>query len=117
VALFTRIYGESQAPENGFPIDEPGAVPAIYHGADPRVSEFEQTMWKDFWKLATDASYRESMGVRVAQGEGVWGPFEPGRLYAIDLEADGGLNLTSEPLRGIYNEAMRRQGPNTASTK
>jgi hypothetical protein len=50
------------------------------------------------------------MGVRVAQGEGVWRPFEPGRLYTITLESNGGLNVHSEPLRGIYQEALRSRG-------
>lgn len=109
IALFTRIYSESQSPERGFPIDDPGQVPAVYQGSDPRISEFEQGMWREFWRLVNDPLYRQQVGVRVAQGEGVWGPFEPGRLYTVTLEANGGLNLTNEPLKGIYMEALKRQ--------
>jgi hypothetical protein len=29
-------------------------------------------------------------------------------LYTITLEANGGLNIKSEPLKGIYAEAMKR---------
>jgi hypothetical protein len=50
------------------------------------------------------------MGVRAtggAQGEAVWRPFEPGKLYTITLQHDGGLNITSEPLKGIYSEALK----------
>jgi hypothetical protein len=109
IALFTRMYGDHQNPADAFRVDDPGKPPAIYRGADPRISEFEQSLWTDFWKLAEDASYRQSKGVRVAQGEGVWGPFEPGRLYTITLESDGGLNLTSAPLKGIYLEAIKKK--------
>lgn len=109
IALFTRIYSDTQSPEKAHAIDDPGQVPAVYQGGEPRITEFEQGMWRDFWRLVDDPLYREKMGVRVAQGEGVWGPFEPGRLYTITLEADGGLNLTNEPLKGIYMEALKRQ--------
>ena len=71
-------------------------------GADPRISEFEQDLWKNFWKLYDDETYRKTHGVRVAMGQGVWGMFEKGKLYTITLQTDGGLTLTSEPLKGIY---------------
>ncbi len=50
------------------------------------------------------------MGVRVAQGEGVWRPFEMGHLYTLTLETNGGLNIHSEPMRGVYQEALRSRG-------
>jgi hypothetical protein len=111
IALFTRIFGDKQTPAEAPRIDEPGHIPAIYQDADPKVSEFEQTLWKDFWRLADDEAYRKSMGVRAtggAQGEAVWRPFEPGKLYTITLQHDGGLSITSEPLKGIYSEALKR---------
>jgi hypothetical protein len=111
IALFTRMYGDHQSPADAFMIDEPGKIPAIYQSPDSSANSFEQTLWNDFWKLAADENYRKSRGVRVAQGEGVWGPFDPGRLYTITLQADGGLNLTSEPLKGIYLEAMKKKNP------
>jgi hypothetical protein len=108
IALFTKIYGDKQAPATALNIDQPGKVPDIYRDADPRVTEFEQDLWANFWRLADDESLRKEKGVRVAMGQGVWGMFEPDKLYRITLEADGGLNLTSEPLRGIYREAMKK---------
>ena len=107
IALFTRLYGEDQSPSAAFPVDEPGEVPAVYRDPDPQVNQFQQDLWKNFWKLADDADYRSKMGVRVAQGEGVWRPFEPEKLYTITLESNGGLNIRSEPLKGIYREALK----------
>jgi hypothetical protein len=111
IALFTRIFGDKQTPESAPRIDQPGHIPEIYQDADPKVSQFEQDLWRDFWRLADDEAYRKSMGVRAtggAQGEAVWRPFEPGKLYTITLQHDGGLNITSEPLKGIYSEALKR---------
>ncbi len=109
ICLFTRLYGDKQTPEQGFVIDEPGQAPAVYRGADPRVSAFEQSLWHDFWKLANDAAYRRKEGVRVANGQGLWGPFEPGKLYTITIEANGGMNMSSAPVQGIYEEALKRR--------
>jgi hypothetical protein len=115
IALFTKIYGDREQPSEGHVIDEPGKIPDVYRGADPRVSEFETELWRNFWRLTRDQAYRDSMGVRIANGQGVWERFEPDKLYSITLESDGGLNINSEPLRGIYREALRQRGlPTTA---
>ena len=110
VALFSRIYGDTQAPSDAFPIDAPGEPPVVYRKTDKSVTDFERDLWKNFWRLADDADYRTSMGVRVAQGEGVWRPFEMGRLYTVTIESNGGLNIHSEPMRGVYQEALRSRG-------
>jgi hypothetical protein len=107
VALFTRLFGDTQTPAQGFPIDQPGQVPAVYRDNDPKVSRFQQELWQNFWRLADDANYRNEMGVRIAQGEGPWRPFEPDHLYTITLESNGGLDIRSEPLKGIYREAFK----------
>ncbi len=110
IALFTRLYGDTQTPAAAFPIDRPGQVPLVYQDADPKGSGFEHDLWQNFWQLADDASYRSQMGVRIAQGEGVWRSFEPGHLYTVTLESNGGLNIRSEPLKGIYREAIKAGG-------
>ena len=110
IALFTRLYGEHQPPEKGFRIDTPNEVPDVYRGDDPVVQNFERELWANFWRLADDEAYRREMGVRVAQGEAVWTKFQPDRLYTLTLESDGGLNITPSPLKGIYREALRRDG-------
>jgi hypothetical protein len=114
LALFTKIYGDRQAPAEAAMIDPPGKIPDIYRGADPVVSQFELDLWKDFWKLYEDENYRKAKGVRALGGHGVWGPFLPDKLYTITIESDGGLNMTSEPLKGIYRAALlQRAGATT----
>jgi hypothetical protein len=109
IALFHKLYGDFQPPDQAHRIDEPGKIPQIYRGADPHVSQFEQELWQNFWKLVEYPEYRERYGVRLAQGEGLWLRFHPDRLYTISIESDGGLNIRSEPLRGIYREALQRR--------
>jgi hypothetical protein len=116
IALFQRLYGDHESPADAARIDQPGVIPHVYRGADPRVTEFELDLWKNFWRLAEDPGYREEKGVRIANGQGVWGPFQPDQLYTITLESDGGLNIQSEPLRGIYREALKQRiGPAEAT--
>ena len=112
IALFTKLYGDRQTPERGFNIDAPGQIPDIYGGDTQVASEqaaFERDLWQNFWRLADDKSYRESKGVRVANGQGVWGPFVEDQVYTVKIESNGGLNLTHEPMKGIYREALRQQ--------
>jgi hypothetical protein len=108
IALFTKIYGDNQSPAEAQMIDRPDKIPEVYRGSDPRISQFELGLWKDFWKLYEDPAYRQEKGVRALGGHGLWGPFEPDRLYTITIESDGGLNMTSEPLKGIYREALKQ---------
>src|SRR5882724_1575763 len=110
LALFTRIYGDRQTPDKAFTIDKPGQVPEFYRGTSPQVGQFEQNLWANFWRLADDPAFAQEKGVRIANGQGVWGPFKPDQLYTITIEANGGLNITHEPLKGIYREALKRHG-------
>ena len=90
------------------PIDAPGQVPEIYRDADPALASFELKLWADFWKLAADPQFAATQHVRVANGQGVWGMFEEDRLYTLTLENNGGLNLTSSPIKGIYREMLKQ---------
>lgn len=115
LALFYRLFGDHQAPADGFRIDEPGRSPEIYKGEptlSPAAQAFEAELWQNFWKLADDPKYREEKGVRVAQGESPWTYFYPDKIYTLKLEAAGGLSLTSRPIEGIWlelREALLRQ--------
>lgn len=116
VALFTKIFGDHQSPEQGSDIDAPGAIPPIYQGADPAAAEFEAKLWKSFWRLAEDEPYRKEHGVRVAHGNGVWWPPKADFLYTVTIETDGGISLKTEPIKGIYVEALKHRA-STQSAK
>jgi len=111
IALFTRVYGDHQTPDSATAIDEPNSIPLVYRGASSTVTSFECNLWQNFWRLARDPDYRQQFGVRIASGQGVWGPLDIDHLYTLTLESSGGLNLSAEPMKGIYREALR--GPST----
>jgi len=100
--LFRRVFGEYQAPADGFPIDaagEDGVPDALRVGA----GEFERSLWKRFWEFAADPDGAAKEGVRVAQGEAVYLRLEVGRTYRLTIEADGGLNLKAAPISTARN--------------
>jgi hypothetical protein len=105
ILLFVRIYGASQSPEDGQPIDTPGMIPDIYRGSDPHVSDFEEGIWSQFWTLYKDQEARDSLGIRAMHGEGLYGPFDRQHLYTITVRPDG-ATMNVEPLDPIYRAAM-----------
>jgi len=113
LVLFHRLYGDYQAPVEGFMIDEPGRTPEIYKcpTSTLEASEFQSQLWANFWKLADDESYRKEKGVRVAMGESPWTKFYPDKVYTLTLQADGGLSLSARAMDGVwknYREALMR---------
>ena len=92
LALFRRIYGEHQNPIDGFPVDPSGDVPNIFR-VSPVPTPFEQELWGQFWKLATDPDLAAKNGVRVAQGEAVYVPVERGQAWTLTLQNNGGLSI------------------------
>jgi hypothetical protein len=113
LVLFHRLYGDYQAPVEGFMIDEPGRPPEVYRCPtnSPAASEFESQLWHDFWKLADNEQFRKEKGVRVAMGESPWTRFYPDKVYTLTLQADGGLSLSSRAMDGIwkdYRDALAR---------
>ena len=111
VALFTRVYGDQQTPDSGQPIDPPGDVPRYYRNDAAPATAFERGLWQRFWALEADPAEQAKAGVKVAVGKGVWGTFEPGRLYTLTLGADGNLSRRVEPIRGAlgaYIDLLRQ---------
>ena len=112
LVLFYRLYGDYQSPAEGFRIDPPNQAPEAYKtNISLAAQAFEAELWRNFWKLADDAKYREEKGVRVAQGESPWTRFYPDRIYTLSLEAAGGLSLVARPMDDLfkeYRDAIRR---------
>jgi len=115
IVLFYRLYGDHQAPADGFPIDDPGHPPAAYGDQSAQsdaahfeaASKFEAELWRDFWKLADNSAMRADRGVRVAQGESPWRHVYPDGIYTLSLESDGGLNLAPKPIDDLFKQYVR----------
>lgn len=103
LVLLKRIYSDRMKPEEGLPIDTPGAVPPGYATGD--IGRFEKAVWDNFWSIATDAKRAADYGVRVAQGEAVYKPVRSGQTFELVVDAAGGMSLT--PL----SQAISQAGP------
>jgi len=92
--LFRRIFGSSQEPRVGIPIDPQAedGIPRIYR-VDEKPSPFEVNLWQRFWYYADHPEEASKLGVRVIQCEAVGGRLQANRVYELSVEADGGLNL------------------------
>ena len=115
LVLFYRLFGDYQAPADGFRIDTPGTIPEVYRSSSalpPAAHQFEADLWENFWRLANDPAYRKEKGVRLAQGESPWTYFYPESIYTISMEAAGGLSIQQRPIDGVwkeFREALKRQ--------
>lgn len=89
--LLRRIYSDRVAPDQGTPIDTPGAIPAGYAASD--AARYEQSLWRRFWEIASEPELAREMGVRVAQGEAVYQKVKQGQSYQLTVDAVGGMNL------------------------
>jgi hypothetical protein len=92
LALFRRIYGESQTPAEGFRIDPENDVPDVYR-VQPAPTPFERQLWSRFWEYARNPDLAARDRVRVAQGESVYEPMVKGDIWTLTLQNNGGLNI------------------------
>ncbi len=107
IALFDKIFGSAEKPDEATRIDEPGRIPEMYRGTDPRISDFEQALWRGFWELAQNPELAASQGVRIAQGQSVYGPLRPELLYTLTITPDGNIDMTAQPVPAVYRVALK----------
>ncbi len=114
LVLFRRIFGESQTPEEGFPIDPVRQIPEIYRTASAPTG-YEERLWDRFWEYATDPTAAAEAGVRVAQGEAVYNQLQKGQFWVLAIENDGGLNLVRHDIPAVVTEHLLTSTPSTES--
>jgi hypothetical protein len=95
IYVFRRLFGEAQAPKDGFPLDPVGSAPARYRqGGKP--TEMEQQIWSRFWEYANDPALASRAGVRAAHGEAPSIKLLPGKRYRVMLRSSAGLWIAPE---------------------
>lgn len=92
LVLFRRIFGESQSPSEGMPLDTVGSRPQAY-GDGEQMSAFEQKIWNDFWAIANDQEKADELGIRAAHGDAPSMKLKEGKSYRILLRASDGLSI------------------------
>lgn len=95
VCLFTRVFGEDQAPKDGAPLEVAGRRPRVYAG-DETPDPFYDDLWARFWEYASDPEAAQGRGVRAIHGEAPFLEVAPGKTYLLELRASGGLSFRAE---------------------
>jgi hypothetical protein len=80
-------YPDPEAAQADQPAD---SRPAIYQSLGA-ISDLEQKIWSDFWRVANDNALQQELGLRAVHGQVNYIMAEPGATYQLDLRAsDGG---------------------------
>jgi hypothetical protein len=95
VYVFRRLFGEAQAPKDGFALDPVGSAPARYR-LSGKPSPLEQQIWSRFWEYANDPALASKAGVRAAHGEAPSIKLLPGKSYRVMLRSSAGLWIAPE---------------------
>ena len=98
--LFRRVFGVKQKPEDGFPIDTPGAAPGPYKAKTPP-SAFEQKLWNEFWTIANDPKLAKTYDIRAAHGEAPSIQLMKNRVYVLQQRLSSGLEIKTEMVRSV----------------
>ncbi|MEL7496233.1 MAG: hypothetical protein AAFN77_01395 [Planctomycetota bacterium] len=91
--VFKSIYGDEETPKNGQRLD----IESIEHGPgiynDAKKRDFEQQIWKDFWRVCSDINLQRELGIRTSQGQASYVMPRVGKTYEISIRASGGMSL------------------------
>jgi hypothetical protein len=90
--LWRRIYGETMTPQNGFPIESPGAEPARYADLLARLPiKQRELFWSNIWDLANDAEKLKQDGITAIYGNVVYSRLKQGLIYVFKISPTGQL--------------------------
>ena len=90
--LWRRVYGDRQAPADGFSIEEQGAEPARYAGLLSRLRIKDQQMfWSAIWELSNDPEALQQHGIKAIYGNAVYKKLRPGLIYVFKISPTGQL--------------------------
>jgi hypothetical protein len=92
LAIFRRIFGELEPPEEGDSLPAPGGLSAS-----------DAEMWRKFWEIVNDPKLATKYGIRVAQCEAPSVPLAPGQTWEVTLDSAGGLNVRKIGARPIQS--------------
>lgn len=90
--LWRRVYGDHQAPADGFAIEEPGVEPARYADLLTRLRMKDRQMfWSAIWDLANAPGTLERHGIKAVYGNAVYKKLRPGLIYIFKISPTGRL--------------------------
>ncbi|HEX4415422.1 MAG TPA: hypothetical protein VH107_17440 [Lacipirellulaceae bacterium] len=92
IVLFQRVFGEHQAPAEGFQLDTVGSRPTAY-ARGTQMTEFEKKIWTDFWLIANDPQRARDLGINAAHGAAVAMRVQNGKTYELELRSTGEMSF------------------------
>lgn len=96
--LWRRIYGETMAPQDGFPIEEPGAEPKRYAGLLQALPIRDQKLfWTEIWDLANNLDKLKAHGIKAIYGNAVYRKLREGLIYVFKITPTGELSVEVVP--------------------
>ncbi len=96
--LWRRVYGEHQAPAEGFPIEDPGQEPARYRDLLIALDRSDRRLfWDAVWDLANDPEALSAHGIRAIYGNAVYKSLRPGLVYSFKINNLGQLTVETLP--------------------
>ncbi len=122
LAFFRRIFSSRQSPQLGSSLLGSHGVPECLTGKSGRPDTFTLNLWQHIRQLMQHPASAAKLGLDVVQGQAVYRPVKPGRLYVIYLQNDGGLEFTQQAgesslINRLLKEADRTHSQtNTAAT-
>lgn len=96
--LWRRVYGENQAPAQGYPIEVMGQTPSRYADISARLKIPERDLfWSEIWNLSNDPDRLAAAGVTAIYGNVVYKKVRPGLIYVFKISPTGTLYPETVP--------------------
>jgi uncharacterized coiled-coil protein SlyX len=92
IVLFHRVFGEYQEAVEGFQLDTVGTRPTAY-ARGTQMSDFEKSIWNDFWLIANDSQRAADLGIYAAHGSAISMRVRPQTTYEIELRSTGTMTM------------------------
>ena len=88
--LWSKVYSEKMAPEQGFAIEEPGAEPERYSDLLKVLPiKQRQLFWSNIWDLANDPDKLKNHGIEAIYGNAVYSRLRRGLIYVFKISSTG----------------------------
>jgi hypothetical protein len=88
--LWRRVYGEKQAPADGFSIEDPNTEPARYKGLTDKLRLRDKKLfWESIWGLANEPEALADIGVTAIYGNAIYYRLKKGNIYIFKITSGG----------------------------
>ena len=96
--LWRRIYGDTMAPEHGYPLAAVGLEPRRYADAFRELPLRDRRLfWAEIWQLANDPERLKKAGVSAIYGNVVYRKMRPGLVYIFKIDNSGRICIETVP--------------------